>query len=818
MSTLSSDGLQALLKGVGVQGPIPPFPLADTKNSPVDIYISYLAETVTQLTGCEPSVAYESIQWANDVGDLVVVVPRLRLPDVDPRVLAEELQYNFPDTPLYAAPFSDAYNLRFFFDSRTLAAIVLPYIIDRGNLYGEDAGVGLHSPGSPDGGRRKVVVEFSSPNLGQEFDGNHLRSTIIGAYVASIYEGMGWDVCRMSFLGDWGKNIGLLATGWFRFGSEELFAADPLRHLLDIYTEIGALFKAEQKTPEHDKAEKRETPIAEERDAFFKKMEEGDPDALSLWRRFREVCVVKYAELYARLHIDFDEYSGESQVTHETTVEVESALKENGVEEEGEEAWIINFKGHGYKGLGTPVARHQNGTTSYLLRDIAAVLERSRKYSFDKMIYVVSAKQDTHFQQVFKALELMGHTDLAGRLQHVSFGKSQGLSSQPGAGGTLLGDILNQCQSAVLEFLHAHPGDFSQQPSEHTTELADGLGTTTLMAEELSIKRTSTFVFDLAKMATYDGYTGLTLQYWLDRVKVKLKGSSVDRDRLPTANYSMFEEEAYGPFVDVIRLLVQFPGVVKSSFRLLESSAILTYLFRLVDLLALVWTLEATQEEGEEELDGEQIDGPAGSSGNKPAKEAVEQESPAEDGSTETVDEAGGVPPPDANPDVQGQEVPVEDENKEIVDGDDGEDAARGDELAKMAQDEHQGQGVEQDESLRDEETKEGKSNDELEEDEHEAGSQLNNDSDQADLTKQLDELQLDSATEYTIGHGQEQGNEGEQGPSTGSWDKGKQRAPDTEPELSDQDILKLAVYQCVRHVLENGMQMAGLVPMSMRT
>jgi arginyl-tRNA synthetase len=92
MATLSSDGLQALLGGVGVESPIPPFLLADLQSSPMGIYVSYLAEILVQLTECEPQVAYQSIQWPNDLGDLAVVLPRLRLKDVDPNDLAVELK------------------------------------------------------------------------------------------------------------------------------------------------------------------------------------------------------------------------------------------------------------------------------------------------------------------------------------------------------------------------------------------------------------------------------------------------------------------------------------------------------------------------------------------------------------------------------------------------------------------------------------------------------------------------------------------------------------------------------------------------------
>ncbi|EXJ87599.1 hypothetical protein A1O3_04560 [Capronia epimyces CBS 606.96] len=833
MSTRSSDGLQAVLEGVGVQSPIPQFPLADTQNSPVDIYLSYLADTLTQLTGCEPSIAYESIQWANDVGDLVVVLPRLRLPNIDPKVLSDDLQHNFPDTPLYAAPFSDGYNLRFFFDSCTLAQVVLPYIIDRGSAYGKDESSGFRDHEKPDAGRKKVVVEFSSPNLGQEFDGNHLRSTIIGAYIASIYESMGWDVCRMNFLGDWGKNIGLLAVAWFRFGSEELFDADPLKHLLDIYTKIGELFKAEQEAAKVDGVEKPDAPIGEERDEFFKKMEDGDPDAVALWERFRKVCVAKYAELYARLNVDFDEYSGESEVRHETTVEVETALKEKGVEEEGDEAWIINFKGHGLKGLGKPIVRHRNGTTSYLLRDVAAVLERSRKYSFDKMIYVVSAKQDSHFQQVFKALELMGQTELAGRLQHVSFGKSLGLSPNSGTGGLLLGDILDQCQSAVLEFLQTHSDDFPELQTGDASDVADALGIMALMTEDLSIKRANNVVFDLAKMATYDGYTGLTLQYWLDQVRSKLRGFTVDRDSLMNADYSMFMEDAYLPFVDVLRLLVQFPGIVKSSFRALESSTILSYLFRLVDLLPAVWDVE-TMQQGEEvgDLGEEQIEdawGVAEADQGKPVPSLGEV--PTEDEPEQAhKDEQGAQTGEGATQNAPKQDGPMDDghtgtqneiegnllQNEQEAESQ--EQTAKTEPMEAEAKEDQSAQGPEEQDPAK-EDTKEEKSPEvsKSEGEELEHGMELLqvDEPDLVEATKKPSEPE-DEGVDLAVDDGEvEGGSASEVTEQYERQDKGKQRAAEEEePQLSPKVLLKVAFFECVRHVLENGMQMVGLVPM----
>jgi arginyl-tRNA synthetase len=387
-------------------------------------------------------------------------------------------------------------------------------------------------------------------------------------------------------------------VGWSRFGSEELFEADPLRHLLDVYTKIDKLFKLEQDAAKKIRAEGEDNSVIEtqgiwaEKDAFFKKMEDGDPDALALWKRFRDVCIANYSDLYARLNISFDDYSGESEVTQETIAEVESILKEKEVAEVSDEAWIIDFTKHGSKGLGTAITRYRNGTTSYLLRDIAAVLDRSRKYSFDKMIYVVSARQDSHFQQLFRALELMGHADLANRLQHVSIGKVKDSLPKSGS-GNLLGDILDQCKAAIDELFKADP-DSVQGLQDGDSEASDTLVATALMVQDLSVRRISNFTLDIDKMASADGGTGLGLQQWVARLSSKLNGVTINREELETTDYSMFEEDDYA---DVLRLLVQFPDIVKSSFKPLESSTILAYLFHLTDLLPAVWDEE--EDEGE---------------------------------------------------------------------------------------------------------------------------------------------------------------------------------------------------------------------------
>lgn len=448
---------------------------------------------------------------------------------------------------------------------------------------------------------------------------------MIGAFVASIYESMGWDVVRINFLGDWGKHIGLLAVGWTRFHSADLFMEDPLRHVLSIYAKAEELLKAEQEAiKEASATDSLGAPpqtINEERDAFFKRMEDGEPDALAFWNQFQGPYVSRYTELYERIGLKFDEYSGESKFSPETAAEVELLLKGYTMEREEDGAWSIDFESHGYKNLGSPKVRYPDGTTTYLFRDIAAVLERNKQYSFDKMVYVVTGKQDLHFHQLTGALTLMGHADLASKLQHVNFGKVQVLAPpDPGSGtGLLLGDVLDQCQQNFRTFLEVQHGDLPVTQGSELSQVAESLAGIGLLTQQGLAKRGANFNVDLDDMAALNPYTGLLLQCWLSKIRFqKLKGLVIPREALVHADYSIFDQDEYEPFADVLRLLVQFPGMVKHSFKTLESSHILTLLFRVTDLLPDVWAADPDnreQQEGEGEEEAEESAGPSNTVG-----------------------------------------------------------------------------------------------------------------------------------------------------------------------------------------------------------
>ena len=185
-------------------------------------------------------------------------------------------------------------------------------------------------------------------------------------------------------------------------------------------------------------------------------MEDGDAEAVGLWKHFRDLSIVKYKETYARLNVHFDIYSGESQV-NEGMKRALVMLREKGLLQESEGAQIIDLE---KEKLGKVVVEKKDGTALYITRDIGAALERHEQYKFDKMYYVVAAPQELHLRQLFKILEKLGF-DWSKKCEHISFGLVQGMSTRKGT-AVFLDDILEETQERMHEQMRQNEKKYAQ--------------------------------------------------------------------------------------------------------------------------------------------------------------------------------------------------------------------------------------------------------------------------------------------------------------------------------------------------------------------
>jgi len=300
----------------------------------------------------------------------------------------------------------------------------------------------------------------------------------------------------MNYLGDWGKQYGLLALAFEKYGDEEELAKDPINHLFQLYVRINNDMTAEKeeiakkKEAGEDITELEAISLDEQARQYFKKMTDRDEAALAQWKRFRDLSIVRYEKTYARLNIHFDEYSGESQVSEDSMDKMAKLMEEKGISKEDKGAQLVDFSelipGKEGKSLERPLVRKRDGTALYLTRDISELLSRHEKYKFDKMIYVVASQQNLHLRQLFKIVELLGFKDIADKCQHVNFGMVKGMSTRRGT-VKFLDDILRDVADKMHELMRKN--DFKYQQVADPEQTADTLGISSVMVQDMTGKR-----------------------------------------------------------------------------------------------------------------------------------------------------------------------------------------------------------------------------------------------------------------------------------------------------------------------------------------
>ncbi|MBR0307447.1 MAG: arginine--tRNA ligase [Mogibacterium sp.] len=397
--------------------------------------------------------------------------------------------------------------VNFFIDRAFFAGEVVSEVNRQGESYGRsDIGEG-----------RKVIVEYSSPNIAKPFHIGHIRSTVIGNAIYKLYDAVGFDVIRINHLGDYGTQFGKMIVAYRRWGSEEELASDPIKTLLGYYTR----FHEEAKEHPELEDEARET---------FVKLEAGEPEELELWKKFRELSLAEFSRVYDMLDIKYDSYAGESFYSDKMERFVDE-LKEKGLLIESQGAQIVDLDEYG---LGAAMIKKSDGSTLYVTRDIAAAVYRKETYDFYKCIYVVASQQNLHFKQWKKVLELMGY-DWQKDCIHVPFGLvslSDGddikmMSTREGR-VVFLEDVLNTAVEKTAEIMRE-----KEAQGVDIDEVSKEVGIGAVIFQELSNNRIKDYVFSWDKVLNFDGETGPYVQYTHARASSVLRKAEEQGYEIP---------------------------------------------------------------------------------------------------------------------------------------------------------------------------------------------------------------------------------------------------------------------------------------------
>ena len=415
---------------------------------------------------------------------------------------------------------------------------------------------------SNEGEGKKVLVDYSSPNIAKPFHIGHIRSTVIGNALYLIYKNLGYDVVRINHLGDYGTQFGKMIVAYRKWGNKEDVQREPIKTLLSYYTKF------------HEEAEKNPE-LDEEARRVFVKLENGEAEEVALWKWFKEESLKEFEKVYKMLNIQFDSYAGESFYSDKIPAAV-AQLEEKGLLKESQNSIIVDLDQFG---LAPALVKKSDGSTLYITRDIAAALYRKDTYDFYKCLYVVASQQDLHFKQLFKVMELMGN-QWAQNCIHVQFGMvslAEGTLSTRKGRVVFLEDVLNKAVEKTREVV-VEKGVVS----ENIDRVAEEVGIGAVVFNELAHNRIKDYTFDWDKVLNFEGETGPYVQYTHARSCSLLRKAGKDMvSKAKNLENIDYEKLTSDTMYELAKLIHNMPEVIKEAADRYEPSVITRHVVKI---------------------------------------------------------------------------------------------------------------------------------------------------------------------------------------------------------------------------------------------
>ena len=371
-----------------------------------------------------------------------------------------------------------------------------------------------------------IILDFGGPNVAKPMHVGHLRSAVIGDTLQNLFRFLGDTVVSDTHLGDWGLQMGHLITELEEekpdspFFDESSSAPLPAESPVTI-EDLGRLY------PQASKKAQADAKRMERSQKAAAKLQSGHRGYQALLRHFIDVSVSALKQDYAFLNVEFDLWKGESDV-HHLIPDVTDLFRKNGLTENDAGAVIVRLTRDGdTKEIPPLILVNSRGGTGYHTTDLATIYDRVSDESFkpDRIIYVVDQRQGLHFEQVFRASELVGLFS-EDCFEHIGFGTVNGTDGKPFK--TREGGVL---KLADLESMALSEARKRMEKTSTATDMSEGeresvarfIAIAALRFADLQNVRTSNYIFDIEKFTSFEGKTGPYLLYAAVRLKSLLR-------------------------------------------------------------------------------------------------------------------------------------------------------------------------------------------------------------------------------------------------------------------------------------------------------
>ena len=412
------------------------------------------------------------------------------------------------------------------------------------------------------GKNKKVIVEYFQLNIAKRPHIGHLRSAVIGDAIKRMLLAFGYEVISDTHVGDWGTQFGILICALKQKHTElnlnEWRPENPFEWLEGLYIEGNAMIESNPRLRELAKEE-------------FAKLERDDVENRKYWEWIEAISMQQLEYTALRLGLlKFDEHKGESSYTGDMPGIIEEALKKGVAQRKEDGAVVADLKN---EGLDEAVLLKSDGASTYLLRDLATIKYREQQYNFWRNLYVVDARQEHHFKQVFSVAEKLGYGGV-NESAHIAFGFMKltegAISTRAGTAISLEG-VIDEARRRAKKIIEEKNPDLEKK---EVVALQVGLGA--LKYFDLSHNRHSDIIFKWDEALSFEGDTGPYLQYTYARLKSIVKKSG--REAAGEINKDIEIDSIERSLLSTI---LRFPEIIEDALSDFLPNILANYLFKL---------------------------------------------------------------------------------------------------------------------------------------------------------------------------------------------------------------------------------------------
>jgi arginyl-tRNA synthetase len=423
---------------------------------------------------------------------------------------------------------------------------------------------------------RIVVVDYSSPNTAKQMHVGHLRSAVIGESICRLLEFSGAKVVRDNHIGDWGTQFGKLIWAYKRHLDAAALAQDAIEEFERLYTTGNTAATADPAVLEEARQE-------------LVRLQQGDPENLSIWKRINDASLEAFQKIYDRLGIHFDLTLGES-FYNDKVARVYTELEKAGLATISEGALVVFHPEHPRYSEQPFIVRKSDGAANYASSDLATILYRREELGADQVIVVTDPRQKDHFEQLFltarKWFEATGRT--LPQLEHVTFGAVLGDNGKPlktRDGGTIrLKDLLDEAANRAFDLVSTRSPEI---PELERRAIAEVVGVGSVQYADLSQNRSGDYLFSWDKMISLEGNTAAYLLYQVARMHSLFRNAGVQPGSEASESGATPPDSA-GELA-LARKLVQFPDALRQALDGLRPHFLATYLYELSGTYSAFW-------------------------------------------------------------------------------------------------------------------------------------------------------------------------------------------------------------------------------------